>query len=216
MGDIIRFVLICIGLWLGYSFVSWFVKRSILLRRIFSLKKSRNAKITLHKFPYRPMWRATSEPDITVEILDTVYMIRLYSGGSKAKSVHFATERFSCIYMRLRPSARAPQGTGASSLAMSSGINVYSKVLCLPPFEPSTTAEDGKRLVRVMIMNPAPGVLSYVTKERTSIKIAFTGDELWGIKVFTDGTFIRYAERMMREEQRLKSDHPERYEFFHN
>ena len=207
-------ILTVVGAVIFFKAARFLSKRISLLKRIYSLKRSCNAKITLHKSPFRPMWRATADPDMTIEILDTVYLVRIYSGGGSLHSVHFASEKFSCVYLRLRPSQRSPHGTGASSLAMSSGINLSAKVHVIDPLAVPTVEADGKRYVRVIIFNPAPGVLSYVTPEKTSIKIAFTGDDLWGVKVFTDFTFIRYAERMMREEERLKSEDPEKYEFF--
>lgn len=163
------------------------------------------------------MWRTTKDPDIRVEILNTVYLIRIYSGISKIRSVHFANEEYSCIYLRLRVSARAPQGSGANSLAMSPGVNISAKVRRLPPMQiPKEYEDTDKRVVKVMILNPAPSVLSYVTPEKTSIKIAFTGDELHGMKVFTADTFMRYADRMMRDEERLMKDDPDEIEYIGN
>ena len=212
MRDFIELIITFIAIWVFFSLTSFISKRLRLYRRISSLKKSCNAKITWHKSIFKPMWRTTSAPDLTVKILDTTYLIRIYSGGGSAMSVHFANERFSTVYMRMRASARSPHGTGAASLAMSSGINLYAKVHVLPPFEEGESV--GGKVVRAMIMNPAPSVLSYVAPNKASIKIAFTGDELYGVRVFTDSTFIRYAERMKREEERLASDDPERLEFF--
>lgn len=217
MTGIFRFILILIAaviLWRGTRYIS---KRIGLLRCISRLKKECNAKITLHKSPFRPMWRASKDPDITVEILDTVYLIRLYSGISSSRSVHFANEEYSCIYLRLRVSARAPHGTGANSLAMTPGVNFAAKVRRLAPLEvPHEYDNTDKMIVKVMLMNPAPNVLSYVTPEKTSIKIAFTGDELHGQKVFTAETFMRYADRMKREEERLKKANPDEIEYIKN
>ena len=157
------------------------------------------------------MRRASEKPDITVEIGNTVYLIRIYSGVSSHRSVHFASEEFSCVYLRFRVSARAPHGTGANSLAMSPGINLAAKVRYIPPLAVPEEYEGAeRRVVRVMILNPAPSVLSYVTEEKTSIKIAFTGDDLHGLKVFTAESFMHYADRMMREEERLSRDDPEK------
>jgi hypothetical protein len=71
-------------------------------------------------------------------------------------------------------------------------------------------ADGGKNIVSVLILNPSPSVLSYVSDEKTSIKIAFTGDEMYGIKVFTGSTFLRYIDRMKREEERLERERLER------
>ena len=212
MTDFLELVLTVFAIWAIASLAHFLSKRITLLRRILSLKKTCKAKITLHKSIFKPMWRTSESPDVTVKILDTTYLIRIYSGGSGAMSVHFANEKFSTVYLRWRASARAPHGTGAASLAMSGGINLYAKVHALPPL--AEGCGEGGRVVRVMILNPAPSVLSYVAPNKASIKIAFTGDELYGVRVFTDTSFIRYAERMMREEIREKSGRANEYEFF--
>ena len=204
MTGIIRALITILALVYGCKLISFIAKRSMLLWHLRTLKRECNAKIRLHFFIFRPMWLVPKGPDATVEIGNTVYLIRLYSGGGKYRSVHFATEEYSCVYTRFRASARAPQGRGASSLALSSGVNLSAVVNRLPPFTPPKEYEGtGKRIVRVMILNPAPGVVSYVTKEKTSIKIAFTGDEMHGMLVFTADSFVRYADRMKREEERL-------------
>lgn len=217
MTGIFRFIFTLIAgviLWKTISFTS---NRITLLRRLSKLKKECGAKITLHKSPMRPMWRTTKAPDITVEILNTVYLIRLYSGIGRLRSVHFANEEYSCVYLRLRVSARAPHGTGANSLAMTPGVNLAAKVRRIAPMEiPEEYAQTDKKVVKVMVLNPAPAVLSYVTAEKTSIKIAFTGDELHGQKVFTADSFMRYADRMKREEERLMKDDPDEIEYIKN
>ena len=217
MGELFEIIIAIVAIVLTYKLISFSAKRITLLRRLGWLKKNCNAKITLHKWLFKPNSLISSAPDITVEIMNTVYAIRVYSGGSSLKSVHFASEEFSCVYMRLRASARAPQGTGANSLAMSSGINVSAKVYHTPKAElPPEYAEGGRRVVPVLILNPAPSVLSYVSDEKTSIKIAFTGDVMHGQMVFTADSFMRYADRMMREEERLLKDDPDEIVYLYN
>ena len=192
-------------------FLIWFIKRTVFLIRLYRLAKSIDAKITLQRCPYRPMWRASETADIKIEILNTVYLVRIYSGGGSAHSVHFANANYSTVYMRLLKSQRSPTGSGASSLAMSSGMNLSAKVIYLPEIKiPDELAESGKNIVPVLILNPAPSVLSYVSDEKTSIKIAFTGDDMYGVKVFTGSTFLRYIDRMKREEERLEQERLER------
>ena len=154
------------------------------------------------------MWLAPKGGDIKVEILDTVYFIRIYSGGGAAASVHFANEEYSAVFTRLAGAKKSPKGTGSSSLAMSAGINLSARVIHLAPLQipEGDSTLQGKKVVRVLILNPAPGVLSYVTEEKTSIKIAFTGDEMHGMLVFTSSTFTAYADRMKREEERQRAE----------
>lgn len=60
---------------------------------------------------------------------------------------------------------------------------------------------DGIIPTPVLIFNPAPGEVSYVTEEKTSIKGAFTGDSVLGTLIFTSSTFPAFAERELRREK---------------
>ena len=64
------------------------------------------------------------------------------------------------------------------------------------------SVEKGVKTVPVWIFNPAPGEVSLVTEEKTSIKLAFTGDTVYGEQIFTASTFAAYAERVFRDEKR--------------
>ena len=206
MNDIIQLILVVILLVIAFNFTVWFSKRTRLINKIYRLKKLCNAKISLQRFPYRPMWMISEQPDIKVEILDTVYLIRIYSGGGISRSVHFANECYAASYISTaggHPGRRRPGRMTPNPLT--SGLNIGAKVRYTPPLN---VAHDDprKKVVPVLLLNPAPGNLSYVTKEKTSIRIAFTGDDLYGMKVFTASTFLIYADRMKREELRQREE----------
>ena len=55
-----------------------------------------------------------------------------------------------------------------------------------------------RRTVRVILFSPAPHEVSFVTEDRSRIRLAFTGDELYGHKIFTPSTFVIFADREMR------------------
>lgn len=206
MNDIITFLIVLFLFSLMANFSIWFVKRTILLIKIFGLKKECGAKISLQVFPYRPMWIASKGADIRVEILNTVYLIRLYSGGGITKNVHFASENYSCLYTSVRVSGRTRRcaPAGRNTVATFSGVSIGSKVRIMPSFEiPEQDAASGKNVVRVLLLNPAPASLSFVAEEKNMIRIAFTGDDIYGMKVFTASTYVRYAGRVAREENRL-------------
>lgn len=172
-----------------------------MLLRIYSLKKDCNAKITLHTFPFLPRLISRDTADITVEILDTLYHIRLYSGIGQSRTVHFASERFSVIFSRLRMVMRA-SGRAAARRAqptVTASFNTGGRVRVLKPMRITDTPS--KRSVKVMLFSPAPCEVSYVTEEKTSIKLAFTGDEMYGYRIFTASTFAIYAEREARAER---------------
>ena len=58
--------------------------------------------------------------------------------------------------------------------------------------------EPQEKIIPALIFCPEPRELSYVTKERCSIKLAFMGDEVIGHRVFTPDTFESYIDRDSR------------------
>ena len=201
MNDIVQLIIVILLLIVIVRFTGWFSKRTLLLIRIFGLKKECDAKISLQTFPYRPMWMASKKPDIRVEILDTVYLIRIYSGGGISKNVHFANECFSALYISTVTGVPKRRGAnGAAANPLSSGLNIGAKVIYTDPLDTSDAGNtERKRIVPVLLLNPAPASLSYVTEKKTSIQIAFTGDDMYGMKVFTASTFAIHVDRATRE-----------------
>lgn len=202
MTDIIELIITVICLWLLFKLIGFISKRVFLLIKLLGLCKYCKAHFSLQSFFLRPMWLCPEGADIKLEILDTVYHIRLYSGGGIGNSVHFANEEYSAVYMKVKGASRSVRAATANTLALSAGLNIFAKVYYHKPLK--ATEEKGKRVVRILLLNPAPAALSYVTEEKNSIRIAFTGDEMYGMKVFTASTFVTYAEREYREELRRR------------
>ena len=217
MRDILLVALFAIILFLGASLLIFVIKRSILLVGIFSLKKMCDAKITLHTFPFRPMWLTPSGPDISVEILDTVYLIRLYSGGGAFSSVHFVNEKYSAVYIQVKGASRTHRAR-LNTPSLTGGINIGTKVHILPEFKVPENIRKRRKIniVKVLLLNPAPSAMTYVTEEKTSIRIAFTGDEFYGMKVFTASTFVNYADRESRNPKKREYPDFEYFEDFQN
>ena len=197
MTDIIGFVLLVACLYLLYKLTCFITKRILLLVRLGSLKKSCKAKIGLHTFIFKPMLIKSKKPDITVQILDTVYRIRLYSGGGISKFVHFANRKYSVIHSRLKLRGYAQRVGFGTSVITRQMLPVRSKVRLVSDIE---RKEEGKNVVDVLLFNPAPAEVSYVSEERNTIKLAFTGDEMYGYRIFTASTFARFAERQYRRD----------------
>ena len=87
------------------------------------------------------------------------------------------------------------------------GFAIGAKVIHLRPLDISTYTDDPTlRVVPALIFSPAPGEVSFVTEERTSIMTAFTGDAVYGTRIFTPDTFVRYVERQHREERRIAEE----------
>jgi len=196
MTDIIRFILLFALIAVAVKLAYFIYKRCLMLTRIYSLKKLCNANITLHRFPFLPMWIRSDKPDISVEILDTVYHIRLYSGISATRYVHFTDAEYSVVYKNVRtmvtPARAATKSPSNVKLSYSAGgkVRIIGNMK-LPDVK-------GKTSVKVLLFSPAPHEVSYVTEERSTIRLAFTGDELYGYKIFTPSTFVTYADREKR------------------
>ena len=196
MTEIINYAIIFAVIFLSLGLLRFSAKRLTLLTRLLTLRRAAGSEIRLHSFPLRPMWAAGRGPDITVKILDTVYRIRLYSGGGASRSVHFTDRCWSVIYSRIRAGTVSPRRRNARHVSIAN-LNVGARVVHLPDMP----RVDDPSIVDVLLFNPAPAEVSYVTEEGNSIRLAFTGDELLGYKVFTASTFVRYAERRYREEK---------------
>jgi hypothetical protein len=199
MAEIIRLFIIVICVYLAFHAVMFIAKRAMMLIRIYSLKKECNAKISLHRCPFLPFLPKDGKADITVEILDTVYAIRLYSGISSTKFVHFVDDEYSVVYRRLRavmPNRAAVKIANGIALVHASGghVNIMGRM---------SEEIDGKRCQRILLFSPAPHEVSYVTEEKTTIRLAFTGDTLYGYKVFTTSTLVTYLDR---EKRRLEDE----------
>ena len=198
MVDIINIALLIIGLILTLRLFKWVRKRLRLIARLQSLAREYGGKVKFLRFPLLPTRVKSIKPDAYVRICDTVYLIRLYSGRSKHYMVHFASEKFSVRYMkmalRMLASPRRP-GKGIAYAESGKAFTVRSKVFVSSPMEADQSIiGDAKHVEKILLFNPAPHAVSYVNDERTGIKLALTGDELYGMKIYTGSSFVAYAE----------------------
>lgn len=215
MVDITKFIILIILLLLLTRFALWFIKRTKLLINLFSLKKECGAKVEILRFPYRPMLFISDKPDVRVTVKNRVYNIRIYSGGGATKAAHFASENYSVVYSRLGVAIRksTPYVWSGRAPLFYFGAKVGQKARYIPSlkndekkdtddeFLYTDSAPESKiKEENVIIFNPAPSEVSYVTKDKTKINLAFTGDMLYTERIFTGSTFIRYADRMSRAE----------------
>ena len=204
MVDIINIVLLIIGLFLVLRLLKWIRKRLRLIARLQSLVKEYDGKLKFLRCPFLPPRVSSPKPDVYVRILDTVYLIRLYSGRGKHYMVHFASEKFSVRYMkmalRMLASPRRPR-KGIAYAESGKAFTVKSKVFVHVPMEaPEELVGDAKHIERILLFNPAPHAVSYVNSERTGIKLALTGDELYGMKILTGSSFVAYAEGQSKKD----------------
>lgn len=205
-------ILLIILLLLFYKLVYAAVKRTACIIRINSLKRESGATVKYLRCPYLSFFKASAKPDAVVTVGDTVYLLRFISGIGGFRRLHFANKEFYVIYKTARihaggkiykrPFRRAAENHGYR-------LAYGARVRILPPLE---IPEEYKRrdeydtteVLHAFLFNPAPCEVSYVTPEKTSIKVAFTGDKVHDASVFTGSSFVAYADRHKREREREK------------
>ncbi len=205
MVDIINFLLLAALAICLVRLIFWVSKRCLVIVKLMTLKRECGAKIKFLRFPFLPNACISKNPDISVEIRDTVYLIRLYSGGTRYSVVHFASEKFSVRSMKMA-SRFVARGRGRASVVdASQAFSIGARVFLTPTMKiPDIPEYRGKRVEKIMLFNPAPNTVSYVTPEKTTIKLAFTGDELFDMKIFTASSFAAYADRETRRNDEFR------------
>ena len=204
MVDIINIALLIIGIILVLRLSKWIRKRLRLIARLQTLEREYGGDVKFLRFPLLPTRVGSPKPDVYIRILDTVYLIRLYSGRGKHHMVHFASEKFSVRYMkmalRMLASPRRP-GKGIAYAESGKAFTVSSRVFVSVPMEaPKELIGDAKRVEKILLFNPAPHAVSYVNDERTGIKLALVGDELYGMKIYTGSSFVAYATEQSKKD----------------
>lgn len=199
MTDILELVLIIVAVWflLNVTAVLW--KRIRLYLRISALTRI-GAEVKYVKLPFLSLFRTSSKPEITVKLGKKLYLIRIFSGGGIGKVVHFASAEFLVRFSRLRTAIYSKRRLGEKIVTARSGFAVGTKVFKIPALNTSEYADADTEVIPVLIFSPAPGEVSYVTEEKTSIRGAFTGDDVLGTMIFTSSTFGRAIEREYRRE----------------
>ena len=204
MVDIINIALLIIGIILILRLSKWIRKRLGLVTRLQTLEREYGGEVKFLRFPLLPTRVGSPKPDVYVRILDTVYLIRLYSGRGKHHMVHFVSEKFSVRYMkmalRMLASPRRP-GKGIAYAESGKAFTVSSRVFVSVPMEADEKLiGDAKHVEKILLFNPAPHAVSYVNDERTGIKLALVGDELYGMKIYTGSSFVAYATEQSKKD----------------
>ena len=204
MIDIINIILVALAALILIRFCVWMYKRIALIFKLTRLVKQHSGELKFLRFPFLPNSISSEKPDVSVKILDTVYLIRLYSGGGKNSHVHFASDKFSVRYMKMA-SKMVSSGRWRTLVVMhtTQAHTVGAKVFVMPPMKTPEELKGHENVEKIMIFNPAPNAVSYVTKEKTTIKLAFTGDEMHDMKIFTGSSFVSYADRQTRKDDEM-------------
>ncbi len=188
-----------------YKLVFCFVKRIRGILKIKALKSECGATVIFIRSPIAFFFRTSKKPDIAVEIGDDIYLLRLLNGKGSRRHLHFASKRFYVTFSSMKITLGALLNVGRRyKVTRGSGYQTTSNhsVKLLDELSvPEKYNKTNKNIISVLLLNPAPAEVTYVTDERTSIKAAFEGDDVYGQKIFTASTFFIHADRRKREKE---------------
>ena len=181
-----------------YKAVSLTIKRITVYIRLCRLKKSAKIKLKFTRNPVLTLLKISHAPDLIVKIGNKIYPVRFYNGIGKRHQVHFANRNYSAVFKTegltvISDVGKALMGKGKGG-QVSVGNN--GRVIIIPKLTlPEVYSEHCKQeIIPIIIFNPAPSAITYVSEERSSIKTAFTGDKFYGTMVFSGASVCDFLE----------------------
>ena len=206
MTDILEFALFILTVYLTLRIASLIISRVRAVRKIRSLIKMTGAEVTFSPTLLLSYFRISKSPDATVTVGNRVYVIRFLSGRSALSFVHFASDRFVTVYSKFRFSISNLLLRKRSGSAGSAQDTSRQKVYVIPTLTMQEEKTDlaGREVIEVIILDPEPAEVTFVTEGKTSIRAAYTGDTVYGRMIFTPETFTIYADRCERQDRYLK------------
>ena len=171
-----------------------FYKRFKLIRSLRELERETGCRLTVHQSPYKSIFKLSAKTEMTFETTDTAYHIRLMSSfGFYKRIVHFASPEYIVSFRRFKFILIH----GSANVAIShgfvhqDGFNYGCRVRRVPKHVRVLEVE-GKKNIDVFLFNPTPHTVSYVTPEKTSIRMARVDADIYGNRVFTASTFCEF------------------------
>ena len=170
-----------------------FTKRRLsLLFSILKLKKIDTVQVQITNFAALLSKKVTKIPFAKVHVDEKVYAVRLFNGKGFRHAAHIVNERYASVFMKTGGAIKVRMFVRRVTAVQEAARVYFPRTVFLP----DTSNDDGE--IPILLFSPAPRELTYVTEERTSIKAAFTGDEIFGSKVFTKTTFANFIDRDSR------------------
>lgn len=190
---VFELILIIIALCLLIGAIGFIYKRLSLLFAIISLGKEEGVRIEKINYAAFLLPRMTRSPAVKLSASGEVFSVRLFSGKGQRYAAHLASERYAAVFMKSGGEEKVKR-TPAGKVMVRDEARVYFPRTVILPAEEIERDENS-----VIIFSPSPRELTYVTKTRTAIRVAMTGDLVFGSRVFTKTTFINYIDRLSRD-----------------
>ncbi len=189
---LIEFSLIVILIVIAVKIFLFTKRRLSMLFSILGLRKIDTVEVQITSFFALFSKKVTKKPFARIKVRDKTYAVRLFNGKGYSHAAHILNKSFACVFLKTGGAVKV-RSLARHVIAVKEASRVYfPRTVFLPD------TSNYKEEIPILIFSPSPRELTYVTAERTSIKAAFTGDEVFGSKVFTKTTFANFIDRDSR------------------
>lgn len=189
---LIEFFLIVFAIIIAVKIFLFTKRRLALLFSILKLRKINTVEVKITNPLALLSGKVTKKPFAKVKVRDNIYAVRLFNGRGYSHAAHIVNKSYAAVFMKTGGAVKVRM-LARRAIAVEEAARVYFPRTV---FLPDTENQNGE--ISILLFSPAPRELTYVTEERTSIKAAFTGDEIFGFKVFTKTTFANFIDRDSR------------------
>jgi len=197
MTEILRSVIVIILVYLTARMLYLFTLRTVTVLRLLSLGRKGGITVKISPRALLSIFKPSRRADAVIKVGETAYRVRFFSGRGSLSYVHFASERFAVVYSKIHFSISGLLSKSSRRGAARSVSSVDTARQRVHIIDRLTVDEKNER--EVLIFDPTPAEVTYVTETKTSIKAAYTGDEVYGRMIFTPETFAIYIDRKRRE-----------------
>ncbi len=197
MTEVFEFILIFLALLIGAVCLLFVFRRVRLAFKVSAIRKLDGVRLKLASPLSLFSLGVSRRPLLHLYVKDSVYDVHLFNGGGRSRFVHIASEKYAVVYSKFggitpRKASKTFSARPRTVVVMPSGI-ARAKTRIIP----TPKRADGH--IPVLLFCPEPSELTYVTPERTSIRVAFTGERVGDWLIFTAGTLFRHVDRSSRD-----------------
>ena len=188
---VIEFIIIITVLIFLFRLIKFIEKRTVLfftIKRLGSLEGVALVDVKPLLF-FSP--RITKSAVCKVRVGEKTYAVKLFSGKGHSYAVHIVNAEYASVFMKTGGAIKVRRFVRSMRAVHEEARVYFPKTVFIPEWE---AADE----IPVLLFNPAPRELTYVSPERTSIKAAFTGDEVYGMRIYTQSTFYNFIDRDSR------------------
>ncbi len=189
---LIEFAIIIIALVVIIKICLFAKRRASLFISVLKLRKIDTVSVQITNFFALISKKVTKKPFAKITVGNKIYAVRLFNGKGHSHAAHIVNESFASVFLKTGGAVKV-RTLARHAFAVKEASRVYfPRTVFLPDISEFTDE------IPILLFSPSPRELTYVTVERTSIKAAFTGDEVFGFKVFTKTTFANFIDRDSR------------------